>query len=409
MNFAKPAQCLDLTERFPILRKEVYGKRLVFLDNAATSQKPDSVIEAVDGYYRGYNANVRRGVHALSYKATEAYEGARRKVAEFIGAGPEEVVFTRGTTESINLVAATLGAQVLEEGSEILLTTLEHHANIVPWQIIAGKTGARIVAAPLKESGDVDLDIFRTLLSEKTKIVAIAHISNALGTVNPVKEMTRLAKEAGAYVLVDGAQAVHHRPVDVKEIGCDFYAFSGHKMYGPTGIGALYGRYEVLENLPPYQGGGDMIASVSFEKTLYAQPPQRYEAGTPNISGAVGLAAAVDFLQEVGIDAIAAHDKALMERCEQVLAQANGVVVVGKPRDRCGAISFTVKNAHPHDVGTVLDREGIAVRAGHHCAQPLMRALDLPATVRASFAVYNTLEDIEALGSALSRVEELFG
>jgi cysteine desulfurase/selenocysteine lyase len=410
MSTTREHVALNVRDRFPILGQTVHGKPLVYLDNAATSQKPDSVIEATTEYYEEYNANVRRGVHALSYKSTEAYESARAKVARFIGAaGPDEIVFTRGTTESINLVAATLGAEILREGDEILLTALEHHANIVPWQMIAQRRGAKVVAAPLAENGDVDFEFFRGLLNERTRIVAFAHISNAIGTVNPVMEMTRLAKEAGAFVLIDGAQAVHHMPVNVQAIGCDFYAFSGHKMYGPTGIGILYGRAEVLDSMPPFQGGGDMIASVSFEKTHFAPPPQRFEAGTPNIAGVVGLSAAIDFIESLGIENIVKHEALLMRSAESLLKEALGVAVIGNPKQRVGAISFTVKNAHPHDVGTVLDHEGIAVRAGHHCAQPLMQALELPATVRASFAVYNDAQDLAALKSALGRVEGLFG
>jgi len=410
MKASREREVVDVASQFPILTQEVHGKKLVYLDSAATSQKPDVVIDAVANYYRKYNANVRRGVHALSYKSTEAYEGVRANVATFIGAEKaEEVVFTRGTTESINLVAATLGPEILGEGDEILLTTLEHHANIVPWQMVARRTGSRVIVAPLTADGDVDLQFFSRLVSERTKIVAIAHVSNALGTVNPVKEMTEMAKRVGAYVLVDGAQAIHHIPVSVKDIGCDFYAFSGHKMYGPTGIGVLYGRHEVLEEMPPYQGGGDMIASVSFEKTHFAAPPQRFEAGTPNIAGAIGLGAAIDFINGIGLDTIASHDRQLMSQTEDCLRQLSNVAIVASPKQRVGAISFTVRNAHAHDVGTVLDHEGIAVRAGHHCAQPLMRALDVPATVRASFGIYNTSEDIAALAKALARVEELFG
>lgn len=410
MKTTREREIIDVAGRFPILAQQVYGKRLVYLDSAATSQKPDSVIDAISSYYREFNANVRRGVHALSYKSTEAYEATRAKVAAFIGAeDPDEIVFARGTTESINLVAATFGNEVLSEGDEILLTTLEHHANIVPWQMAAKRTGARVIVAPLTGDGDVDLQFFSRLLSERTKIVAIAHISNALGTVNPVKKMTEMAKRAGAHVLIDGAQAVHHQRVDVQDIGCDFYAFSGHKMYGPTGIGVLYGRRELLEEMPPYQGGGDMIASVSFEKTHFAPPPQRFEAGTPNIEGVIGLNAAIDFINEIGFDAVTAHESSLMAEIEKVLRQHDNVSIIGNPKQRVGAISFTVRNAHPHDVGTVLDHEGIAVRAGHHCAQPLMRALDIPATVRASFGVYNSVDDIRALGAALAKVEELFG
>ena len=410
MSTTREHASLNVSDRFPILLQSIYGKRLVYLDNAATTQKPKVVIDATKTFYEEYNANVRRGVHSLSYRATEAYEATRSKVASFINASaPEEIIFTRGTTESINLVAATLGSQVLHEGDEILLTTLEHHANIVPWQMAAQRAGAKVVAAPLTESGDVDLDFFQSLINERTKIVAITHISNAIGSVNPVKAMTEMAKRVHAHVLVDGAQAIHHMAVDVQEIGCDFYAFSGHKMYGPTGVGVLYGNKELLETMPPYQSGGDMIASVSFEKTLFAPPPQRFEAGTPNIAGVIGLSAAIDFIEDVGMENIARHEQALMKHAEEALRASPGVAVIGNPKNRVGALSFTVRNAHPHDVGTVLDHEGIAVRAGHHCAQPLMRALDLPATVRASFAVYNTHDDISALAKALTRVEELFG
>jgi cysteine desulfurase/selenocysteine lyase len=400
---------LHLSDRFPILTQSIYGKRLVYLDNAATTQKPTSVIQAEKTFYEESNANVRRGVHALSYKSTEAFEKTRANVARFIGAAADEIVFTRGTTESINLVAATLGPLVLKEGDEVLLTTLEHHANIVPWQMIAQRVGAKVVAAPLTADGDVDLEFFQSLINERTKIAAITHVSNAIGSRTPIKEMTAMAKTAGAFVLVDGAQSVHHMPIDVLDIGCDFFAFSGHKMYGPTGVGVLYGKRDVLESMPPYQGGGDMIASVSFEKTHFAPPPQRFEAGTPNIAGVIALSAAIDFIESVGMERIQRHEDAIMSFAEETLRELPGVAVIGNPKKRIGAISFTVKNAHPHDVGTVLDHEGIAVRAGHHCAQPLMRALELPSTVRASFAIYNTFEDVQSLGAALRRVEELFG
>ncbi len=395
---------------FPILARPVHGRRLVYLDNGATTQKPEAVIEAERRFYRESNANIHRGVHWLSQHATELYDAARATVQRYLNAAhAEEIVFTRGTTEAINLVAHSWGHSRLETGDEILLTTLEHHSNIVPWQLLCAQTGAVLKVAPVDDAGELDLAAFDALLGERTRLVAITHVSNALGTVNPVAELTARAHAAGAVVLVDGAQAVAHQAVDVQAIGCDFYAFSGHKLYGPTGIGVLYGRAERLAAMPPWQGGGDMIRTVAFERSTFAEPPQRFEAGTPNIAGAIGLAAAIDYVDRVGLARIAAHEQALLEHASAAVGGIPGVRLVGTARDKAGILSFLVDGIHPHDLGTILDAEGVAIRAGHHCAMPLMTRFGIPGTARASFAMYNDIGDIDALVAAIHKAQDLFG
>jgi cysteine desulfurase/selenocysteine lyase len=394
---------------FPILAREVHGKPLVYLDNAASAQKPRAVIEAISDIYRRYYANVHRGVHTLSQESTEAYERARATVARTVGASdPSEVVFVRGTTEAINLVAQSFARPRLGAGDEILVTHLEHHSNIVPWQLLAEQTGAVLQVAPIDDRGEVDLDAFAELLGPRTALVAVAHVSNALGTINPVARMAALAREAGAPVLVDGAQGVPHLPVDVQALGCDFYALSGHKAYGPSGIGALWARRELLDEMPPWQGGGEMIRSVTFEGTLYAEAPHKFEAGTPDIAGAVGLGAALDYLEGLGREAIVRHEDGVLAYATERLTALSGVRLVGTAREKAGVLSFVVDGVHPHDVGTVLDSEGVAIRTGHHCAQPVMDRYGLPATARASFGIYNTRAEADALVAAVRRVQELF-
>ncbi|MCP3104583.1 cysteine desulfurase [Myxococcus sp. K15C18031901] len=395
---------------FPILHQEVRGRPLVYLDSAATAQKPQAVIDAIVRFYQHDNANVHRGVHVLSERATEAYEGAREVVKDFLRArDSREIIFTRGTTEAINLVAQTYGRKHVGPGDEVLITQMEHHANIVPWRMLCEEKGATLRVIPVDDRGELVLDEVDALLTERTRILAVTHVSNALGTVNPVKELTRKAHAKGIPVLVDGAQSVTHFPVDVQDIGCDFYAFSGHKLFGPTGIGVLYGRLERLEPLPPYQGGGDMILSVTMEKVTYNRVPHRFEAGTQNLAGAVGLAAAIKYLEALGLDAVAEHDRALMAYATQALESVPGLRLVGTAREKAGVLSFTVEDIHPHDVGTILDREGICIRTGHHCAQPVMQHFKLPATARASLALYNTREDVDALVRGLHKVREVFG
>ena len=394
---------------FPILSRLVGGKPLAYLDNAATSQKPKPVIDAVSHYYLTHNANVHRGVHALSEEATNAYEGARDKVRAFVGAKRrEEIIFTRGATEAVNLVAQAYGRDRLKPGEEVLISELEHHSNIVPWQLLCQQTGASLKVAPINDRGEVILEAYRALLSERTKIVALNHVSNALGTISPVKEMTEAAHRVGAVVLLDGAQAAPHLKIDVQEIGCDFYAFSGHKMYAPTGIGALYGRRELLEQMSPYQGGGDMILIVSFDKTIYNELPYKFEAGTPNIAGVVGLGAAIDYLEKIGLDTIAAYENELLDYGTELLKAQPGLRLIGEARQKASVLSFVLDYAHPHDVGTILSHEGLAVRTGHHCAQPVMAHFDVPATVRASLAFYNTKEELDALVKGLEKVREVF-
>nr|BDT31663.1 cysteine desulfurase [Myxococcus sp. MH1] len=395
---------------FPLLRQEVRGRPLVYLDSAATAQKPQAVIDAIIRFYQHDNANVHRGVHILSERATEAYEGARETVRGFLNArDAREIIFVRGTTEAINLVAQTYGRKHIGAGDEVLITQMEHHANIVPWRMLCEQTGATLKVIPVDDRGELVMDAVDALLTEKTRILAVTHVSNALGTVNPVKELTRRAHAKGIPVLVDGAQSVTHFPVDVQDLGCDFYAFSGHKTFGPTGIGVLYGRLERLEPMPPYQGGGDMILSVTMEKVTYNRVPHRFEAGTPNLEGAVGLAAAIRYLQGVGLSAIAEHDREMMAYATAALESVPGLRLIGTAREKAGVLSFTLEDIHPHDVGTILDREGICIRTGHHCAQPVMQHFKLPATARASLALYNTREDVDALVRGLHKVREVFG
>jgi cysteine desulfurase/selenocysteine lyase len=405
----RPFDVERVRQEFPILRSRVRGKPLVYLDSAATAQKPRAVIEAMERFYFEDNANVHRGVHALSERATEAYEGARAKVARFLGAAdPREIVFVRGTTEAVNLVAWTFGRTRVEPGDEVLITEMEHHSNIVPWQMLCQEKGARLVVAPVDDAGDLRLDELERRIGPRTRLVAVAHVSNALGTVNPVKRIAEMAHARGVPVLVDGAQGVPHLPVDVKDLGCDFYAFSGHKLYGPTGIGALWGRAEHLEAMPPWQGGGDMILSVTFEKTTYNRIPWKFEAGTPDMAGAVGLGAAVDWLSALDRPGAMAHERALLAHATGALGHVPGLRIVGTARQKAGVVSFLLGDVHPHDIGTVLDREGIAIRTGHHCAQPLMERLGVPATARVSLGLYNTREEIDALVRGLGRVREIF-
>jgi cysteine desulfurase/selenocysteine lyase len=394
---------------FPIFAQTVYGKPLVYLDSAASAAKPRQVIAAEVECYERYYSNVHRGVHYLSQRSTEAYEAARTKVSRFLGCGClREVVFTRGTTEAINLVASTFGRQRVGTGDEVLITGLEHHSNIVPWQMLCEERGARLVVAPIDDRGEVILEEFAARLGPRTRIAAFSHVSNALGTVNPVREMVAMAKEHGIPTLIDGAQAAPHLAIDVAAIGCDFYALSGHKMYGPSGIGALWAKLEHLEAMPPYQGGGEMITTVRFEKTEYAAPPAKFEAGTPNIAGAIGLGAAVDYLNALGLPAVAAHEAELVTEATRRLEEIPGVRLLGTARHKAAVVSFLIDGVHAHDVGTILDREGVAVRAGHHCAQPVMERFGVAATARASFGVYNTREDIDRLVSGIAKVREVF-
>jgi cysteine desulfurase/selenocysteine lyase len=404
-----------LRARFPILEQNVHGHRLVYLDNAASAQRPDVVIDAIADCYRTCYANAHRGVHALSEKSTDAYEAARGKVARFIGApDSHEVVFTRGTTESLNLVAQSYGRPRLQPGDEVLLTEMEHHSNIVPWQLACEQTGARVRAAPITGDGELDLEAFARMLNERTRVVALAHVSNALGTVNDIPAVVELTRaRSDAAVVVDGAQAVPHMAVDVATLGCDFYAFSGHKMYGPGGIGVLWGRHELLAAMPPYHGGGAMITRVTFERSEYMAPPQRFEAGTPAIAPAIGLGVAVEFLDSIGLDRIKRHEQDLLSHTVAILDDLPWVQVLCHPSDpesaRAAVVSLVIDGVHPHDVATILDEQGVAIRAGHHCAQPLMDRLAVPATVRASFGLYNTHEEVDLLVSGLHEVRRIFG
>lgn len=394
-------------EQFPILSRQVHGKPLVYLDNAATTQKPRQVIDAVADYYRQTNANVHRGVHALSGEATTVYENARDRVAQFLGSpSREQIVFTRGTTEAINLVAQSWARRVLGEGDEILLSQMEHHSNIVPWQLVAEQTGAVVKVIPINDRGELDMAAFEERLSERTRIVGVVHVSNALGTVNPVETIIEKTHAAGAKVLVDAAQSVPHLGVDVQAMDCDFLAMSGHKVFGPTGIGALYAKKELLDAMPPYQGGGDMIKDVTFEKTVYAEPPYRFEAGTPNVAGAIGLAAALEWVDAVGLDAIAAHERQVLDYATQVLSGVKGLRIIGTAEHKAAVVSFVLEFAHPLDAGTILDRLGVAVRTGHHCAQPVMDRFEVSATVRASLGPYNTRAEIDTLAAGLEKVRQ---
>ena len=395
---------------FPVLARTVRGLPLTYLDNAASSQRPRAVIDAMSHYYENSHANVHRGVHTLSQEATDLFEGARAKVRRFINAkSTQEVVFVRGTTEAINLVAQSYGRPQFGPGDEILVSWLEHHANIVPWQMLCQQTGATLKVAPITQSGEVDFDAFAALLSPRTRLVALAHVSNALGTVIPVHRFIAAARARGVPVLLDGAQAVPHMKVDVQELDCDFYAFSGHKMCGPTGIGVLYGRESLLNAMPPWQGGGDMILAVSFEKTVYSGLPYKFEAGTPDIAGAIGLGAAIDYLESLGMERIAAAEQALLVYANEQLATIPGLRFVGTASEKAAVVSFTIDKVHPHDLGTILDHEGVAIRTGHHCAMPVMEFFGLPATARASFAFYNTRAEVDRLVAALHTAREMLG
>ncbi len=397
-----------IRKTFPILHQEVNGKRLVYLDNAASTQMPQVVLDRIVRYHSAEHANVHRGVHTLSQTATTAFENARKTVASFINAPSDvQVIFTRGTTESLNLVAHAWGGAFLSEGDEIILSTLEHHSNIVPWQMLAQRTGAVIRVIPCDERGVLDIDAYRTLLNKRTKVVGFNHVSNALGTINPVQEMVAMARSVGAITVVDGAQAIAHVPVDVQALECDFYAFSSHKIFGPTGIGVLYGRREILDAMPPWQGGGDMIKTVSFSGSTWADLPSKFEAGTPSIAAGVGLGAALEFVQEVGLDKIAAYEDTLLAEATERVLSLGGIQIVGTAPKKASVLSMTMKGAHPHDIGTILDGCGVAVRTGHHCAQPAMERFGIPATARASFAFYNTKDDIDALIDGLGFVKEI--
>lgn len=398
-----------LREEFPILAQRIGRHPLTYLDNAATTQKPRVVLEAIRHYYAADNANIHRGVHTLSQRATIAYENARERIARFLNAASsKEIIFTRGTTESINLVAQSWGRANLKAGDEILISHMEHHSNIVPWQLLCQQTGAVLRVVPINDAGELDFDAFKALLTDRTRLVSVAHVSNSLGTINPVEEIIRLSHEAGALVLLDGAQAVQHLHVDVRALGADFYCFSGHKLYGPTGVGVLYGRESLLNAMPPWQGGGDMIASVSFEKTTFNVLPYKFEAGTPNIEGGIALGAAVDFVEDLGLENIAAHEAELLAYGTAAVLTVPGVRLVGTAARKTSVISFVMEGAHPHDIGTILDGEGVAIRTGHHCTQPVMDRFGVPATARASLAAYNTREDIDALVAALHKVNEVF-
>ena len=400
---------LKVRQDFPILRQRVHGKALVYLDNAATTQKPQSVIDAMVRSYAEDNANIHRGVHLLSERATRAYEEAREKVQKFVNApSSREIIFVRGTTEGINLVAQTFGRANLSSGDEVLITEMEHHSNIVPWQMICSEKGARLKVLPITDEGELRMDLLDGLLTDRTRIVAVAHVSNSLGTINPIAAIVERAHARGIPVLVDGAQAVAHMPVDVQALGADFYAFSGHKLFGPTGIGVLWGRLPLLDAMPPYQGGGDMISAVSFAKTTYNVVPNKFEAGTPNIAGSVGLGAAIDYLRGLDVKAMQAYEHELLAYGTEALSSVPGVRIVGTARQKASVLSFVMEDVHPHDIGTILDQQGVAIRTGHHCTQPLMERLRVPATARASLALYNTKDEIDALVGALAKVREIF-
>jgi cysteine desulfurase/selenocysteine lyase len=395
---------------FPILRRQVRGRPLVYLDNAATTQKPQVVLDAISGYYSELNANVHRGVHFLSEAATAAYEGARSTVRSFFNAGSDrEIIFTRNTTEGINLVAQSFARPRLQPGDEVLVSAMEHHSNIVPWQLVCAEKGARLRVAPIDDRGELLLDELEQRLTDRTRLLAITHMSNALGTVNPVRDIVRMAHARGIAVLVDGSQAAYHMPVDVRAIGADFYVATGHKLYGPTGIGVLYGRESLLEAMPPFLGGGDMITSVTFEGSTWNELPYKFEAGTPNIEGAIGLGAALDYVTSVGFEAIVDHERALLAHGTAVLESIPGVRLIGTARSKASVLSFVMAGVHPHDIGTIVDRDGIAIRTGHHCAQPVMERFGVPATARASLAMYNTAAELDALGAALIKAARVFG
>ena len=400
----------QIRDDFPILAREIRGRRLVYLDNAATTQKPQQVLTAMQDYYQQHNANVHRGVHTLSQEATDLFEEARRQVARFINAKSDnEIVFVRGCTEGVNLVASTFGRTNVKEGDEVVISAMEHHSNIVPWQMLCEAAGATLRVIPMNERGELLLDQFKEMLNDRTKIVGVVHVSNSLGTINPVKEIIDIAHQRGIPVLLDGAQALAHEQVNVQELDVDFYTISGHKVFAPTGIGALYAKSSHLQAMPPYHGGGEMIRSVTFEKTTYAEPPAKFEAGTPNIGGAVALGAALKYVESLGLDRIAAREGELLQYGTERLSKVEGLRLIGTAEKKARILSFTLDYAHPHDVGTILDGEGVAVRTGHHCTQPVMQFFGVPATTRASLAFYNTKEDIDALVDALGKVKEIFG
>jgi cysteine desulfurase/selenocysteine lyase len=395
---------------FPVLNQMVHGRPLVYLDNAATAQKPLSVMEAIENYYRRDNSNIHRGVHTLSERATEAYENVREAARKFLNAADtKEIIFVRGTTEGINLVAQSYGRKNVGRGDEVVITAMEHHSNIVPWQLLCEEKEAKLHVAPINDRGELLLDEFERLLGPRTKIVAVGHLSNALGTINPVREIVRIAHDRNIPVLVDGAQAAPRLKVDVQQLDCDFYALSSHKLYGPTGIGILYGKAKLLEAMPPYQGGGDMIASVTFEKTVYNRLPYKFEAGTPNIADTIGLGAAIEYLNRLGLEEIERHEADLLSYATKAVESIPGVRIVGTAREKAGVLSFVMDEIHPHDIGTILDSEGIAVRTGHHCAQPVMQRFNIPATARASFGLYNTREEVDALVAGIRKVQEVMG
>jgi len=404
-----PFNVYRIREDFPALKQKVRGKPLIYLDNAATSQKPQAVLNTLLRYYTSENSNVHRGVHFLSELATKGYEDARFNIQRFINAADfREIIFVRGTTEAVNLVAHTYGRQHVRGGDEIVISALEHHSNIVPWQMLCEEKGAFLRVVPINDRGELLLEEYENLLTPRTRLVAVNHVSNALGTVNPIRKIVELAHQRGIPVLVDGAQAVPHTRVDVRELDCDFYAFSGHKVYGPTGIGVLYGKAALLEAMPPFQGGGDMISSVTFEKTTYNKIPYKFEAGTPNIAGVIGLGAAIDYLNSIDMEAVAVYEHGLLEYATDAISAVPGVRLIGTAREKAAVVSFVLDGVHPHDVGTILDQEGIAVRAGHHCAQPVMDRFGVPATVRASLGLYNTREEIDTLAAGLHKVSEVF-
>jgi cysteine desulfurase/selenocysteine lyase len=398
-----------IREDFPILSKKVYGKNLVYLDNAATTQKPKAVIDKIVEYYSEYNSNIHRGVHFLSQAATDEYEKAREIIRKYINADKsEEIIYTRGASEAINLVAASYSKAFISEGDEIIVSNMEHHSNIVPWQFVCEEKGAVLKVIPINDDGEIIYEEFEKLLSDKTKIVSIAHISNSMGTINPIKDIIKAAHKVGAIVVIDAAQSIQHVKVDVKDLDCDFLAFSGHKIYGPTGIGVLYGKKSLLDKMPPYQGGGDMIMSVSFEKTKYNVLPYKFEAGTPNIEGAIGLGAAIEYINSIGLDAIAAYEAELLKYATEQAIAIPELRIIGTAKNKASVLSFVLSNIHPHDIGTLLDRDGIAVRAGQHCTEPLMARFCIPATTRASFAFYNTKEEIDALFASVKKVIKMF-
>ena len=398
-----------IRQDFPVLQQKVHGKPLVYFDNAATTQKPQVVVDTIAHYYLTENSNVHRGVHFLSDAATQAYETARSRVRQFLNAAHDrEIIFTRGTTEGINLVAASYGRSRIKAGDEILISAMEHHSNIVPWQMLCEEKGATLRVIPINDAGELLLEEYERLLSDRTKLVAITYVSNALGTVNPVRRIVAMAHRRGIPVLVDGAQATPHLPVDVQDLDCDFYAFSGHKVFGPTGIGILYGKTDLLEAMPPYQGGGEMISAVTFEKTIYNSLPHKFEAGTPHIAGVVGLAAAIEYVERIGLNQIAAYENELLAYGSDLLSAIPGLTIIGTAKEKAGVLSFVLRDIHAHDVGTILDHEGIAIRAGHHCAMPVMKRFGVPATARASLAFYNTREELEALAKGIQKAIEVF-